>query len=386
VVILAEFFYISQARWLSDESFNFRQITRFLNGDFRLEPEMNLIPGYHALVALVLFVTGKTGTFSARFFSAAISGLTILAFYLISRLLARRASLTKTLQFVFFPLFFPFFALVYTDVLALGLVLLAFYLILMGKYNLGGVVGLLSVLARTNNIIWVVFLYLIVYIENYSLELRSFVSSLRRTWVFLHGFALFLGFLVWNGGIALSNKAVQPLFKFTLGNLYFLLFLFAFLFLPLNLSNLPAIFRLIRERKWILPMLLVIFMIYLLSFTSTHPYNKSFPDYYLRNGLLIWATSGLLPKSLFFLPIAFSLLSLSVVPLRQRRFYWLYPFTVFSLLPFWLIEPRYAFVPLSFFLLFKEEHTAWVEWLSISLYLLLSLLLLYLVRAELMFI
>jgi alpha-1,2-glucosyltransferase len=386
VVILAEFRYMSEARLLSDESYNFRQITRFLNGDFSMEPEMNVIPGYHALVALVLFVTGKTGQFSARFISTAISSLTILIFYLIAREIARRASLTKTLQFAFFPLFFPFFALVYTDVLALGLVLLAFYLILKGKYSLGGVVGLLSVLARTNNITWFAFLYLIVYIENYGLDLRALARSLRRTWVYLLGFALFLVFLIWNGGIALTNKGVQPLFKFIPGNLYFLLFLFAFLFLPLNLANLPAILRLVRKRKWVLLLLLLVFFIYLLTFTNTHPYNQSFPDYYLRNELLIWATSGLLPKTLFFLPVAISLLSLAVVRLRQKRFYWLYPFTVISLLPFWLIEPRYAFVPLSLFLLFKEEPAAWVDWLTVVLYLLLSLLLLYLMRAELFFI
>jgi alpha-1,2-glucosyltransferase len=386
VVILVEFRYMSSARLLSDESYNFRQITRFLNGDISLEPEMNVIPGYHALVALALSVAGKTGLFSARFFSAAISYLSILIFYLLSRMITLHASLVKTLLFAFFPLFFPFFTLVYTDLLAMTLVLLAFYLILVRQYNLGGVVGLLSVLARTNNIAWFAFLFVIVYVENYGLGLRALPRSLRRTWVYLLGLALFLVFLVWNGGIALTNKAVQPLFKFTPGNLYFLLFLFAFLFLPLNLANIPAILRLVRKRRWVLPVLLVIFFIYLLTFTNSHPYNQSFPDYYLHNGLLIWATSGLLPKTLFFLPVAFSLLSLAVVRLRERRFYWLYPFTFLSLLPFWLIEPRYAFVPLGLFLLFKKERAAWLDWLTVGLYLPLSLLLTCLMRANLIFI
>jgi len=385
-VILVEFRYMSSARLLSDESYNFRQVTRFLNGDISLEPEMNVIPGYHALVALVLSVVGKTGLFSARLFSAGISYLSILIFFLLSRMIDQRASLVKTLLFTFFPLFFPFFTLVYTDILAMALLMLALYLTLERQYNLGGMVGLLSILARTNNIAWFTFLYVIVYVDNYGLDLRSLPRSIRRTWVYLLGFAMFLVFLVWNGGIALSNKAVQPLFKFTPDNMYFLLFLFTFLFLPLNLANLPAILRLLRKRKWVFPVLLLVFLFYLLTFSNTHPYNQVFPDYYLRNKLLIWATSGILPKILFFLPIAFSLLSLAVVRFRERRFYWLYPFTVLSLLPFWLIEPRYTFVPLSLFLLFKEQGAAWVDWLTVGFYLPLSLLLLYLMRAELIFI
>ncbi len=103
VVILVEFRYMSSARLLSDESYNFRQVTRFLNGDISLEPEINVIPGYHALVALVLSVVGKTGVFSARLFSAGISYLSILIFFLLSRMIDQRASLVKTLLFIFFP-------------------------------------------------------------------------------------------------------------------------------------------------------------------------------------------------------------------------------------------------------------------------------------------
>ena len=386
VVLLLEFRYMSAARFLSDESFNFRQITRFLNGDFSMEPGMNVIPGYQALVALVLFVFHKTGLFSARLVSTLLSLASILIFYLLTRKLFPRPSLEKTLQYAFFPLLFPFFSLVYTDILALLLVLLAFYLVLCERYSLGGLVAILSVLARTNNISWLAFLCFYVYTQNYGLDWRMIPRSLPKTWIYGLGFVLFAGFLFVNKGIAITAKDVQPLFKFQPGNIYFLLFMAAFLFLPLNLANLPRISALIRGRRWILLALLGFYGVYMLTFQSSHPFNQSLPDYYLRNRLLMTVTASAAWKSIFFIPVAFALLSLCVTKLRQKSFYWLYPFTILSLIPFWLIEPRYSFVPLSLFILFKEERSRLVEAATIVIYVALSVSLIVLMRSERMFI
>jgi len=56
------------------------------------------------------------------------------------------------------------------------------------------------------------------------------------------------------------------------------------------------------------------------------------------------------------------------------------------LLPIWLIEPRYCFVPFSLFLLFKEESSPLVEWLTIALYIIVGVLMLPPLRSELFFI
>src|SRR3990172_7349925 len=149
-VLLAEFAYMSQAPLLSDESFNFRQISRFVHRDFSMEPLMNVIPGYHALVAFALVALGKTGKFSARLVSVLISAAAVAMFYLLTWKVHSRPSITRTLQFTFLPLLFPYFALIYTDMLALLLVLGAIYLALWKRYTLAGVVGMLSILIRTN--------------------------------------------------------------------------------------------------------------------------------------------------------------------------------------------------------------------------------------------
>jgi len=385
-VLLAEFKFMSGAPLLSDESFNFRQVSRFINRDFSMEPGMNVIPGYHALVSLVLFVFHKSGVFSARFVSFVISVLSIAIFYLLTGKIYPRPSLTRTLQYTFLPILFPFFSLVYTDILALLLVLVALYLVLWKRYTLAGVVGILSVLARTNNIAWLAFLYVFVYYENYGLEWRSFPRSLRQTWIYWLGFGLFLAFLFVNKGIAISDKAVQPLFKFQTGNVFFLLFTFFWLFLPMNIANFPRILRFVRDQNWIVLEIMLIYLVYMFTFSSTHPYNQAFPDYYIRNKLLIAVTNEPGLKSLFFLPIAYALLSLCVTALQEKRFYWLYLFTLLSLVPFWLIEPRYYFVPLSLFILFKNERSSWVEWITVGVFIALSVVLLYYMRSETIFI
>jgi alpha-1,2-glucosyltransferase len=384
--LLAEFVFMSQAPLLSDESFNFRQIFRFVSRDFTMEPLMNVIPGYHALVASALAVFGKAGKFSARLVSVMISAAAVAMFYLLTWKIHARPSITRTLQFAFLPLLFPFFALIYTDVLALLLVLAAFYLTLCKRYNLAGLVGILSILVRTNNITWFVFLYVFIYYNTYGMDMRQFIPSLRQTWVFWLGFGLFLAFLIWNGGIAIGDRLAQPMNRLEIGNISFLLFAFALLLLPLNLANLPGIGRLEVTRRWVLPVILVICLVLFLAYHNTHPFNNVYPDYYLRNGFLMRLVTDLPLRAAFFGLAAFSLLSLGATSLVEKRFYWLYPFTLLSLLPIWLIEPRYYFVPLSLFLLFRVERRGWVEWLQVAYGAALSLVLLYYIRSSTIFI
>ena len=84
VILLAEFRFMSNVRLLVDEGNNFRQITRYINGDFSMQPQMNVIPGYHALVALAMAIFHKTGIFTARLVSVGISILSVAVFYLLT--------------------------------------------------------------------------------------------------------------------------------------------------------------------------------------------------------------------------------------------------------------------------------------------------------------
>ena len=65
-------------------------------------------------------------------------------------------------------------------------------------------------------------------------------------------------------------------------------------------------------------------------------------------------------KPLFFLPVVWSLLSLATIRLERASFRLLYPVGLLSLLPVWLVEPRYYLIPFVLFLAFRQRMPVWV--------------------------
>jgi alpha-1,2-glucosyltransferase len=287
---------------------------------------------------------------------------------------------TKTLQYVFFPILFPFFFLLYTDVFSLLLVITAFFFALKKNYNLTAIIGIASILVRQNNIIWLLFLYIFLYFQEYSTINKEIIKNhIKKSWLFLLGFLAFAIFLFINKGIALGDEARHPGGIF-FGNIYFLLFLFFFLLLPFNLANLPKIIEKIKQNKKIIPLLLAIFIFYFFTFQNTHPYNQPQYSFFLRNQILLFFTSSLFLKILFLLPIAYSILSIWATKLPSKACYLIYPTAILYLLPSWLIEQRYYLIPFALFLALKEKKSNTVEYLTIIMYITLSLYLFWGIR------
>ena len=71
--------------------------------------------------------------------------------------------------------------------------------------------------------------------------------------------------------------------------------------------------------------------------------------------------------------------------LQRPEFRLLYPFSVLCLLPSWLVETRYYFVPYSLFVLFRSEASPRVERTLLAWWLLLSAAMLYGARRNLFF-
>ena len=255
---------------------------------------MNVIPGYHAAVALVLWATGRTGLFSARLVSTLISALAVLVFYLLAWTVERRSALVRTLQFAFFPILFPFFSLVYMDILALLLALLGFLLVLRRHYSLAGLAGILSVLARTNNISWMAFCSFFCCIRSMAFDWRApfrreELPLLALTWGFWLGFALFAAFLVLNKGIAIGenprNRCSSSSWVISTSCSF-----------SSCRSSCRSSWRTCgASAGWsggasgFLGALLLLFGVFLLTYHNTHPYNNVLPGYYVRNALLIAA-------------------------------------------------------------------------------------------------
>ena len=106
IILIASFFIISDKGQVffngGDEKVRLTQPEKTLN------PTVATTPGYHFTMAVLSIIFNAHSVKPIRFFSFLISLGTILIFFLISSKLSITAEL-KTLQFVFFPILFPFF-------------------------------------------------------------------------------------------------------------------------------------------------------------------------------------------------------------------------------------------------------------------------------------
>lgn len=365
VILSSSFLAVKDATYFGDEGYHFEQIEYFLDGQYRVTSSLTTIPGYHVVMALASRMMGEESIVFYRTVNLLFAFASIVVFFLTAQAIHKKTSLAKTFQYVFLPILFPFFFLLYTDVLSLLLMLLA--LLAYEKRNVpaSAVFAALSVIVRQNNIVWFAFLFaaMLPHVKASDISRKEFIESAV---LFGIGFILFAVFMQINGGIAIGDKGSHPFPSLHLGNVYFLLFLCGILFLPMHLGNLRNIFRELRSNRFAPAILVAFFVVGMLTFVSTHGYNQGLDSVFLRNKILSYFTLTPLLKTLFFIPTTLAFLSLLVTPLRKPVYYLLYPATVLYLLPSWLIEQRYYFIPFVFFLLFRREQSKTWEWLTVA--------------------
>jgi alpha-1,2-glucosyltransferase len=364
-MILAAVFLVfadNEPRW--DEDVHVRQIEGFVRGEWQMEPDLTTLPGFHALMALGAWLSGTSRMPSLRLFQFEIALCAIAVFFFLARRRDPAHVAHKTLQFVFLPILFPQFFLIYTDVASLGFVLLTALAAGQGRYRTAGVFGLASCLVRQNNIVWVALVFVQAYVADHGWRWPPRASSLLRYGpVLLSGVAVG-GWLVFNQGqVAVGDVQAHPLGTLHLGNVFFLLFVSFFMFSPLWWGYRRATWaRVRRPPTWLV--LVATFALFWFFFAADHPYNDE--DGFVRNRILAWATSTWSHKLLFFVPIA--LTSVSVPSLGLSAAGWLvYPATVAFLLPSWLIEQRYYLIPLALLLADRESLDDGTEWTQVGL-------------------
>ena len=362
VLIIAFFVFAdNEPRW--DERAHWRQIELFVRRDWSMEPSITTLPGYHALIALAAWFMGNARLPSVRLVQFEIALATIVAFFFLARRRDPAWATPKTLQFVFLPLLFPLFFMIYTDVASLGFVLLTALAASAGRYPASGVLGLAACLVRQNNIVWVALAFTQGYVADHGWRWPSRVSTLLRYAPVLLSAVVIAGWLAFNRGqVAAGDVKAHPLGTPHLGNVFFMLFLAGILFLPLWWGYRKETWdRLRRPAMW--AVLAVTLALFWFGFAADHPYNEE--SGFVRNQILMWATATRTHSLIFFLPIAVACLSLPSV--RLARAGWLvYPATVAFLLPSWLIEQRYYLIPLALLLADREPVDAPVEWAQVG--------------------
>jgi len=367
-ILIAAFVYMADAPLLVDERPHLAQIQAFHEGDFTLKPDVTTIPGFHYLLFGISRASGLEGKIGLRCIAFMFSILAVFIYWKLSK---------KPLPFLFLPLLFPFFFLLYTDVLTLVFILLGFLLVQRKQYNLAALAAIAAILVRQSAIVWLVFLL----IQAYAREQLSIAESVKKYWLFLVGILGFGIFVILNRGVSIGDFAAHPAFQIHLGNVYFLLFLCCFLFLPSIVDRRTEVIA--QLRRW--PLLLAFFLLYIFTFQNTHPYNVDWTHYFIRNWLLVFFTQSIVHKVIFFIPVAIAILYLCATRLREKAFYALYPLTLLYLVPSWLIESRYYIPPITLFLLCRKEDSSRTRWMTTVLWAAVSLVLLHGMRNDLFF-
>lgn len=366
LLVMSSFFTIVHGiDLLVDEKSHYFQIFLFSMGRYDTSVGITVLPGYHHLMALLARVAHLWTPDFFRICTFMISLATILVFFLLTKALSAGHRYAKTTQFMFLPILFPFFFLIYTDVLSLFLVLLSICLVENRKFAFAGAAGIAAIAVRQNNIVWLGLLFLIVLSEHgfHRPDSKALRSLLHDTWVLLAGLALFVIFLVWNNGPAFGDKMAHPAFSFHSGNIIFCLITLGIFFLPQHVANFERIVSLARNHsaRFVFISTLV-FLLYWFSFSVSHRYNQPDFSFFIRNHIVNHITETSVRKALYFLPIYYALLSVAVTPLYKKTYYWIYPLSAFYLSASWLIEPRYSIIPCALYLLMKKPQRAWIEW------------------------
>jgi len=367
-VVVAQVFFAFRGTALQfDEIGQYCRISSFLSGTWRTQDcRVVTLPGYHVLVAWALSLWGASSVPAARTVSFFLSLLSCIPIFLITRILHRGYGLLRAIQIVTLPILLPFFPLLYTDVLGLGMLLWALLAALRRWPLLAAILLTAAICVRQNAILWLP-LIAVVSLEGNILPhlfLGSLGSLLRRGYAFLLPIVFFCAFLLLNGSPSLNRSAVTPSVTFSLGNIFFALFLFAVLFLPLVLRQAPRMATILRERWRISMLLLVFFIIFIFGFDVTHPINQSAMQ--VRDLILRSVAGGGLPWMFFFLSTAIAFLTMLVTPLERPKFLLLYPVAFIVLSTTWMIETRYAIVPLVLFLLFRKSQSWRMEMIQVA--------------------
>lgn len=354
-----------------DEGVHVPQIESFMRGSLDTQPNLAMIPGYHVVMAGLMSVTGFSSLGAMRGLSAIFGVIAALVFYFIRRRLGDADAFASAVMFYLFPLFFPYYFLVYTDIFSLTVVLLAVLSAINGRHLLAAGIMVISLAVRQNNVIWAAFLA--TYAAWPALADRETEAWPRlklaciKSMPYLLPAVAFLAYWLWNGSIAFSAKisGAHPDLSLHAGNVWLTLFLFLVLFPNEAWKGLQSFWAALRVRRWLL--LIPVIAVCWVKLRGSGD-NHAFLDYFIRNAFIAFVAHGW-ARICFAILVGFAACSIAFTRFRDPRAVLVYPFSIVCLASSWLIENRYSILPFALWMAFREENSPrWMMfvWLTLS--------------------
>lgn len=344
----------------SDEVYHGEQVEMLCRGETTRRKGITMLLGYHVVTATIAQDDCSRQNMRRQNVAWGLCA-TFLAFLILQTTGAKNVA-SRVLSFHFLPVLFPYHFFVYTDVLAIVLILLTLYLSFCRRWAIAGLVASVSIAVRQTNALVVMLVALLAFVDTPRGDSVQawFKALLSKIWTCALGLLGFAVFVFKNHGIAVGDRESHP-FGFHIGNVAFVLFLLAVVALPINLE------RIWRERRQLAAVsfglaLAALYFTYAYLFRIENVYNTHEP--FIRNEIVTWAASNTLTKTLFFLPIALGFAAVWTTPLIRRSYWICLPVVLVGLVPESLIEQRYAIFPLTLWLLLRRDGSTFAEGLT----------------------
>ncbi|XP_063237574.1 putative Dol-P-Glc:Glc(2)Man(9)GlcNAc(2)-PP-Dol alpha-1,2-glucosyltransferase [Bacillus rossius redtenbacheri] len=397
-----------------DEVFHIPQAQKYCSGMFyEWDPKITTLPGlYLVSVGALTPLTALMGCdmcslYFLRFVNVVGSIANFYVLYCIQTKLypsRKELNLVSTLNLATFPVLYFFTFLYYTDVLSTLLVMLMYLLHLHERRLLSAATGLLAVVTRQTNIIWVGFVLLetVAKVLTRSAERRgrktagsddgvlhhlkflaeavssawkdssfaALVKDLIRETVFTCAVcAGFLCFVAWNKGIVVGDKTAHQAVLHFPQLCYFSLFSLFFGF-PFLLADAGSVFSRLRTRKVQTASLLAVTLIVIHFNTHVHPYlladNRHYTFYVWKRVYERHLLARYLLAPVYLFAVSASLGALADGSATVRL-----PFAlcvVLSLVPQKLLEFRYFILPYLLLRLHVSRLSWWQLLLEFAVY------------------
>jgi alpha-1,2-glucosyltransferase len=351
---------------IGDEGVHSYQIYQFIKGSYEHFKYITMLPTYHAANAIVVKLLGATDMNYLRFANLLLAAIAIPAFLSIAKTVNHGQAYCRTLEFVFVPIVFPFFFVVYTDLFSLAFTLLMIERTLKAKYKMAALFGFGAVLIRQPNMTWVGYCCLLILmdVEKPAMTKSFLISYLQKVWPFTIIVLAFGGFVIWNGGIAVGD-AEQHHVSLNLSNFYFFLLVSFFLFLPYNIARMGDVKDLLVSNKWLILLIVGLFFVYNATYEHPHKYNTKKLSFYLHNLFLYYSCDIYWLRIVSYFAMVWMALSYYAAGLVSKNripLLLLLPLTLLSTVPLPLIEQRYYLVSLCLFIALRppieEKYTA----------------------------
>ncbi|KAF7396508.1 hypothetical protein HZH66_007370 [Vespula vulgaris] len=389
-----------QPHYFIDEMFHIPQTLQYCDGNFTVwDSKITTLPGLYFLSAAILSPVNLCNILYIRCINLFGTFANLYLTYSLMKQIHKNKwedwmQLEIAYNITMFPPLFFWFFLYYTDVVSVNIVLLMLLLHFRTYYKISAFVGLLSILIRQTNVIWVIFLAMERLVDllhqhmqkpitsnviNTPIHLKllwksimdkvnigkiSFIKFLIEISINLFPYiivgVIFLIFLIWNGGIVVGDHTAHVPVIHISQLFYFSVFIFSFLW-PYMIPHYLKFFQNIQNH-WILSSLIFALITVIVHCnTLVHPYVLADNRHYT---FYIW--NKFMGKYVIFryilIPVYCFTIYSTLYGISHIRFATQINFifcTVIVLIPQLLLEPRYFIIPYIFYRLSMRKPKTW---------------------------